>query len=172
MPLILTEGSKKTDAGVSQGLCVIPLPGVFSWRGVNHRGGLTALGDWENIALKGKGRRARDMPHGRTGAQDGVPVDGRAWIERGCNARRLLGRRAAEMPTVTVAVRAAGADGASGAAAKGLTAIDKEIADATRQQTVDLVLEPDPQLCAEYRGAYRAERAVRGVRTPCGGRPW
>jgi hypothetical protein len=53
-PLWITEGIKKTDAAVSLGLCCIGLLGVFNWRGKNTQGGVTALGDWESIALKGR----------------------------------------------------------------------------------------------------------------------
>lgn len=53
--LLITEGAKKADAGVSHGLkCVIGLQGVFGWRGKNEHGGSTALPDWEHIALKGR----------------------------------------------------------------------------------------------------------------------
>jgi hypothetical protein len=51
-PLVVTEGVKKADAGASKRLCIIGLPGVWNWRGRNQYGGLTALGDWESIALK------------------------------------------------------------------------------------------------------------------------
>ena len=52
VPLFVTEGIKKADAAVSCGLCCIALLGVWNWRGRNEDGGLTALGDWESIALK------------------------------------------------------------------------------------------------------------------------
>lgn len=53
-PLIITEGAKKADAAASQGLCAINLSGVHGFRGTNTKGGVTALADWENIALKGR----------------------------------------------------------------------------------------------------------------------
>ena len=53
-PLWVTEGVKKADAAVSLGLCCIGLLGVFCWRGKNALGAVTALGDWESIALKGR----------------------------------------------------------------------------------------------------------------------
>lgn len=53
-PLFITEGSKKADAAADRGLCCISLQGVYSWRGRNEKGGSTALGDWESIALKGR----------------------------------------------------------------------------------------------------------------------
>ena len=54
VPLLITEGARKADAAVSQGLCCIDLLGVWSWRGTNDAGGLTALADWESIHLKGR----------------------------------------------------------------------------------------------------------------------
>jgi hypothetical protein len=50
-PLIITEGARKADAAVSQGLCCISLLGVFNFRGSNEQGGTTVLPDWEYIAL-------------------------------------------------------------------------------------------------------------------------
>ncbi|MEQ8763209.1 MAG: DUF3854 domain-containing protein [Planctomycetota bacterium] len=50
-PLFITEGAKKADSGVTNGLCCISLIGVWNWRGRNEDGGLTALADWESIAL-------------------------------------------------------------------------------------------------------------------------
>ncbi len=52
--LFITEGARKADAGVSQGLCTISLLGVWNWRGSNEHGGKTALPDWESIALNGR----------------------------------------------------------------------------------------------------------------------
>jgi len=51
MPLFVTEGVKKGDALVSRGLCTITLLGVWSWRGRNNDGGLTALAEWDYVAL-------------------------------------------------------------------------------------------------------------------------
>lgn len=51
-PLFITEGARKADAAVSKGLCCVALLGVWNWRGRNDDGGLTALADWESIALK------------------------------------------------------------------------------------------------------------------------
>lgn len=52
IPLWITEGAKKVDAGSSHGLGVtIGLQGVWGWRGTNEHGGKTALADWEQIAL-------------------------------------------------------------------------------------------------------------------------
>ena len=53
-PLWITEGQKKGDALASIGVeRVIALGGVWSWRGRNADGGLTALGDWDDVAIKG-----------------------------------------------------------------------------------------------------------------------
>ena len=58
VPLVVTEGAKKADAGVSAGYCTIALMGVWGWLGTNEHGGRTALPDWRSIALKGRsGRR-------------------------------------------------------------------------------------------------------------------
>lgn len=73
-PLWLTEGMKKTDALVSQGLAAIGLTGVFNWRNK-----LGTLGDWEEIPLKGRtvvlcfdadaaGNRNVQLAMGRLGA--------------------------------------------------------------------------------------------------------
>jgi hypothetical protein len=51
IPLWITEGVKKGDAGRSHDLCIISLLGVWNFRGRNDDGGLTALGEWEDIAL-------------------------------------------------------------------------------------------------------------------------
>lgn len=51
VPLFITEGIKKGDAMVSRGYCAIALLGVWNWRGRNEHGGLTALPDWEYVAL-------------------------------------------------------------------------------------------------------------------------
>lgn len=47
--LWVTEGMKKVDALVSQGLAAIGLTGVFNWRNK-----LGTLGDWEDVPLKGR----------------------------------------------------------------------------------------------------------------------
>ena len=54
LPLLITEGSRKADSAVSAGYCCIAISGVWNWRGRSERGGLTSLGDWEAIALKGR----------------------------------------------------------------------------------------------------------------------
>jgi hypothetical protein len=53
-PLFITEGLRKADAAVSHGLCCLALLGVWNWRGRNAHGGLTALPDWESVALNGR----------------------------------------------------------------------------------------------------------------------
>ncbi len=50
-PLFITEGVRKVDSAMSQGLCCIAPLGVWSWRGTNEHGGKVALPDWEAIAL-------------------------------------------------------------------------------------------------------------------------
>ncbi len=54
IPLFITEGARKADSAASRGLCCIALLGVWNFRGTNDHGGLTALADWEFIALKGR----------------------------------------------------------------------------------------------------------------------
>lgn len=54
-PLWITEGIKKSDAGVSCGLAaIVAIFGVYCWRGRNQYAGLSALGDWESLALNGR----------------------------------------------------------------------------------------------------------------------
>lgn len=73
-PLWITEGMKKTDALVSQGLAAVGLTGVFNWRNA-----MGTLGDWEDIPLKGRpavicfdsdaaGNRNVQLAMGRLGA--------------------------------------------------------------------------------------------------------
>lgn len=55
VPLWITEGAKKVDAGLSHGIrCIVGLQGVYGWRGKNEHGGTVALSDWEIIALNGR----------------------------------------------------------------------------------------------------------------------
>lgn len=49
VPLFITEGIKKADAMTSRGLCTIGLNGVYNWRSSSG-----TLGDWEDVALKGR----------------------------------------------------------------------------------------------------------------------
>ncbi|MGO9103069.1 MAG: DUF3854 domain-containing protein [Mycobacterium sp.] len=51
VPLWITEGSKKADCAVAQGLCCVALAGVWNWRGTNGLGGKVALPDWNDVAL-------------------------------------------------------------------------------------------------------------------------
>ena len=52
VPLVVTEGLVKADAGVSRlGVCVVGIAGVWCWRGSNEDGGKTVLADWEHIVL-------------------------------------------------------------------------------------------------------------------------
>jgi putative DNA primase/helicase len=54
IPLLITEGIKKSDSAVSRGLCGLGLLGVWGWRGTNERGGKVALADWDQTALNGR----------------------------------------------------------------------------------------------------------------------
>lgn len=54
VPLWITEGVKKADAAAVRGLCCVALPGVWSWRGQNGKGGKTALPEWHDVALDGR----------------------------------------------------------------------------------------------------------------------
>lgn len=54
VPLWITEGAKKSDAGVAHGLCVVSLSGVWNWLGRNSAGGKMALPDWHDVALNGR----------------------------------------------------------------------------------------------------------------------
>jgi hypothetical protein len=54
VPLWITEGAKKAHAGAINGLCIVALVGVWSWRGANPHGGKMALADWHDVALNGR----------------------------------------------------------------------------------------------------------------------
>lgn len=49
VPLWVTEGVKKADALATQGICAVALSGVYNWRST-----LGALGDWEDVPLRGR----------------------------------------------------------------------------------------------------------------------
>jgi len=52
VPLWVTEGVKKADAGALAGLACVALPGVWSWRGKDSStGGKVAIPDWHDVAL-------------------------------------------------------------------------------------------------------------------------
>jgi putative DNA primase/helicase len=53
-PLLVTEGARKADAAISQGVHALALVGVWNWRGTNGSGGKTVLPDWEAVALNGR----------------------------------------------------------------------------------------------------------------------
>lgn len=54
-PLWITEGSRKVDSGLSNGLrAVIGLMGVWNFRGTHPGGGRAVLPDWDFIALNGR----------------------------------------------------------------------------------------------------------------------
>jgi hypothetical protein len=54
VPLLITEGIKKSDSAVSIGLCCVGLQGVFGFRGKNSVAGVVALAGWESLALKNR----------------------------------------------------------------------------------------------------------------------
>jgi hypothetical protein len=54
VPLWITEGQKKADSLASHGFCALAILGVWNWRGRNDLGGLTALADWDCVALNGR----------------------------------------------------------------------------------------------------------------------
>jgi hypothetical protein len=54
VPLWITEGVKKADCAALHGLCIVALPGVWSWRGRNEHGGKVAVADFNDIALNGR----------------------------------------------------------------------------------------------------------------------
>lgn len=55
VPLVITEGVVKADAGVSRlSVCVVGIAGVWAWRGRNDDDGRVALADWEHVALNGR----------------------------------------------------------------------------------------------------------------------
>jgi putative DNA primase/helicase len=51
IPLYITEGIKKGDAGATHGLCLADVMGVWGFRGRNDLGGISWLADWQSIAL-------------------------------------------------------------------------------------------------------------------------
>lgn len=51
VPLWVTEGQKKGDAGASRGGCWLVLAGVWNWRGTNEHGGKTTLPELDDIAF-------------------------------------------------------------------------------------------------------------------------
>ncbi|MGH3484345.1 MAG: DUF3631 domain-containing protein [Nocardioidaceae bacterium] len=51
VPLWITEGVKKADAGAVSGLCIVALSGVNSWRTKSAKGGKVAVADFHDIAL-------------------------------------------------------------------------------------------------------------------------
>jgi hypothetical protein len=61
VPLFVTEGPKKADAGASRGLCMVDLIGVWNWRGTNPKGGKTALPELDLIAWKDKDDNPRTV---------------------------------------------------------------------------------------------------------------
>jgi predicted transcriptional regulator len=54
IPLFITDGVKKADSAVCEGLACIAIPGVWNWLGKNPEGGKVAVPDWRDIALNGR----------------------------------------------------------------------------------------------------------------------
>lgn len=54
VPLSITEGPIKADAGASHDVPTVSIQGVANWRGQNAKGGIVALPDFNLIALKGR----------------------------------------------------------------------------------------------------------------------
>jgi hypothetical protein len=54
VPLWITEGARKADAGAIAGLCIVAVLGVNNWRGTNGAGGKVALPDFHDVALNGR----------------------------------------------------------------------------------------------------------------------
>lgn len=54
VPLWVTEGTKKADAAALAGLACVALPGVWSWKGTNDKGGKVAVPGWHDVALNGR----------------------------------------------------------------------------------------------------------------------
>ena len=56
VPLFITEGVKKGDAGAGNGLCIVDLIGTWNWLYTNSAGGKMAMPEWRDCALN-NGRR-------------------------------------------------------------------------------------------------------------------
>ncbi|SPM43341.1 Mycobacterium numidiamassiliense ORFan [Mycobacterium numidiamassiliense] len=54
VPLFITEGTKKADAGALNGLCIVDLIGVWNWLHTNTAGGKMAMPEWRDCALNGR----------------------------------------------------------------------------------------------------------------------
>lgn len=53
-PLFITEGVRKADSAISQGLCCVAVLGVWNFRGTNDQGGKVLLSVFDEIALNGR----------------------------------------------------------------------------------------------------------------------
>ena len=62
IPLYITEGIRKGDAAISQGLCCIALLGVTNWRGTNASGGKTAYLFLDGCGVSARGCTADRRP--------------------------------------------------------------------------------------------------------------
>ena len=54
VPLFITEGSKKADCAALHGPCCVALLGVWGFRARNPKGGIGALGAWNDVVLNGR----------------------------------------------------------------------------------------------------------------------
>src|SRR5262249_62361534 len=72
LPLIVTEGIRKADAALSEGMAAGALLGVWNWRGTDGNGGRSALAGWEAIALHR--RPGHPCFHPESAADPPVPV--------------------------------------------------------------------------------------------------
>lgn len=163
VPLLITEGAKKADSAATKGFVSISLNGVYGFSGKNLKGGITALADWESIALKGK--------HLKTGA----PVSRLALVAFDSDAatnprvenalRRLCGLLQSRGATVKVVHLTEGPDGektglddyfARGGTAEGLHQFARDLigeADTKRLKRADQVKEQRAQIEAEAKNA-------------------
>ena len=51
--IVIAEGITRVDAVAPLGIPAVGIPGVWSWRGTNAKGGKTALADFDNLAIEG-----------------------------------------------------------------------------------------------------------------------
>ena len=51
--IVIAEGITRVDAVAPLGIPAVGIPGVWSWRGTNAKGGKTALADFDSLAIEG-----------------------------------------------------------------------------------------------------------------------
>jgi P4 family phage/plasmid primase-like protien len=124
--LWITEGVKKGDALTSRGVCTIAITGVFNWRSQNG-----SLGDWEDVALKGRDVTICFDSDARTN-----PNVLRAMIRLG-NWLRSRGVKQVRYLIVPEETRGQKVKGADNFLAAGGTLEDLQAARTTRQPNVD-----------------------------------